>query len=51
MNIIYNPELKGWQIVYLPNKFTNRKLWGKPVNNKVYESWDSACHDLDKWAE
>lgn len=47
----YNKELRGWQIVYTPNNFINPALWNKPVNNKVYDSWDSAMHDLDKWAE
>lgn len=51
MKIIYNPELKGWQIIYLPNQWRNPALWNKPVNSKVYDSWGSACHDLDKWAE
>ena len=50
MKPIYSAKLGGWQIVHLPNQFINRELWGKPVNNKVYESWDSECHDLDKWA-
>lgn len=51
MKIVYNAELGGWQIIYLPNQYINPKLWNKPVNNKIYESWDSAAHDLDKWAE
>lgn len=51
MEIRYNPERKGWEIVYTPNNFINHKMWGKSVNNKIYESWDSAAHDLDKWAE
>jgi hypothetical protein len=51
MTPVYDPKVKGWRIVYTPNQFINRELWGKPVNNKIYESWDSACHDLDKWAE
>lgn len=50
MHIIYNAKLRGWQIVYTPNKFTNPDLWNKPVNNKVYKSWDEAAHMLDKWA-
>lgn len=49
MEIKYNPQLKGWQIIYLKNDWRNPKLWGKPVNDKVYESWHSAAHDLDKW--
>jgi hypothetical protein len=51
MNIIYNPELRGYQIVHTPNMFIKRDVWNKPVNDKIYESWDSASHDLDKWAE
>ena len=51
MTPVYDPKVKGWRIVYTPNQFINRELWGKPVNNKIYESWDSACYDLDKWAE
>lgn len=50
MHIIYNAKLRGWQIVYTPNNFTNPDLWGKPVNDKIYESWDEAAHMLDKWA-
>jgi hypothetical protein len=51
MTPVYDPKAKGWRIVYTPNQFIKREMWGKPVNNKIYESWDSACHDLDKWAE
>jgi len=51
MTPIYDPKAKGWRIVYTPNQFINRELWGEPVNNKIYKSWDSACHDLDRWAE
>lgn len=51
MEIIYNPKLKGWQIVYLATAWRHRALWHKPVNSKVYDSWESASHDLDKWAE
>ena len=51
MEIRYNHEKKGWEIVYTRNNFINPKMWGKSVNNKIYESWDSAAHDLDKWAE
>ena len=51
MEIIYNPQLKGWQIVYIKTAWCNPILWGKSVNDKVYDSWESACHDLDKWAE
>lgn len=51
MEIIYNPQLKGWQIVYMKTAWRNPILWGKSVNDKVYDSWESACHDLDKWAE
>lgn len=48
---VYDSKLGGWQIVYLPNQFIRREKWGQPVNNKVYESWESAMHDLDKWAD
>lgn len=51
MEIIYNAQLKGWQIIHIPNQFIKKEVWHKPVNNKVYESWGSAMHDLDKWAE
>lgn len=51
MEVKYNVKLRGWQIVYTPNNFINPKLWGQPVNKKLYESWHSAMHDLDKWAE
>lgn len=51
MHIVYNKELNGWQIIQTPNQWINPKMWNKPVNNKVYESWASAMHDLDKWAE
>lgn len=51
MRIIYNKELNGWQIVYNERNCIARNLWNKPVNNKIYESWDDAQHDLDKWAE
>lgn len=51
MEIVYNKELNGWQIVYTTNHFIKKEIWHKPVNNKIYESWDSAMHDLDKWAE
>lgn len=51
MEIIFNKELNGWQIVYLKTAWRNPILWGKPVNDKIYDSWDSASHDLDKWAE
>lgn len=50
MKPIYNAALGGWQIVYTPNQHIRRELWDKPVNDKIYESWDSACYDLDKWA-
>ena len=48
MEIVYNPELKGWQIVYTPNIFINKEMWNKPINNKVYESWLEASHYIDK---
>ena len=51
MKIIFNKELNGYQIVYLRCAWRNPILWGKPVNDKIYDSWDSASHDLDKWAE
>lgn len=51
MEIKYNKQLGGYQILYLPHIFLNVEKWHTPVNNKVYESWDSAMHDLDKWAE
>lgn len=41
----------GWQIVYTENKFINKNMWGKTVNNKVYSSWNEAWHYLDKCAE
>ena len=47
---VYNPKIKGWQIVWVPNVHIKRELWHKPVNNKIYESWDDALHDMDKWA-
>lgn len=50
MEIIYDKELGGWRIIYTPNEFLKKEMWGKPVNNKVYESWLDAMHDLDKWA-
>lgn len=51
MEIVFNEELKGFQIVYLKNQFVNPEMWNKPVNNKVYDSWDAASADLDKWSE
>lgn len=51
MHIIYNVELQGFQIVYTPNNFIKKEIWNKPVNNRIYDSWGSACHDLDRWAE
>lgn len=51
MKVIYNTELNGWQIVHTPNQFTKQELWNKPVNSKTYDTWASAMHDLDKWAE
>lgn len=50
MEIVYKKELKGWQIVWLKMAWLNPVLWGKPVNNKIYDSWDAASDDLDKWA-
>ena len=41
----------GWQIVYAENQFINKNMWGKTVNNKIYNSWDEAWHYLDKCAE
>jgi len=40
----------GWQIVYTENQFINKEMWEKPVNNKIYNSWNDANHDLEKWA-
>lgn len=51
MKIIFNAELNGFQIVHLKNQFTKPEIWNKPVNNKVYGSWDNASADLDKWSE
>ena len=51
MEIVFNKALNGYQIVYLKTAWRNPILWGKPVNDKIYDSWESACHDLDKWAE
>lgn len=51
MQIVFNSELNKFQIIHLKNIFTKPECWNKPVNNKVYDSWDSAMHDLDKWAE
>lgn len=51
MEIKYNAQLNGWQIVYTPNQFIKKEMWHKPVNNKIYDTWGSAMHDLDKWAE
>ena len=50
MTIKYDSVRGGYIIVYDANNFISRAMWGKPVNKKVYESWASACHDLDKWA-
>lgn len=50
MTIKYDSKRGGYVIVYDVNNFISRAMWGKPVNKKVYESWASACHDLDKWA-
>lgn len=51
MHIVYNSELKAFQIVHTPNIFINRKAWNQPVNDRLYETWDEASHDIDKWAE
>lgn len=51
MNIVYNSKIKKWQIVYNENHFINPKLWGKPVNNKSFDSYDEAMSYLDKCAE
>lgn len=48
MEIVYNPELKGWQIVYTPNQFINKEMWNKPANDKVFKTWYEASHYLDK---
>lgn len=41
----------GWQIIYTPNLFINPEMWGKSINDKVYNSWDEAWNYLDKCAE
>ena len=51
MEIIYNPELNGYQIVYLENIFINPNKWGKSINGKLYTSWEEASSVLDKLAE
>lgn len=51
MEIIFNKKLNGWQIVWLKTAWHNPAIWGKSVNGKVYKSWDSASHDIDKWSE
>jgi hypothetical protein len=51
MEIIFNKALNGWQIVYLKMAWLNPILWGKSVNGKVYDSWESADNDLAKWGE
>lgn len=37
----------GWQIVYTPNQFINKAMWGKPVTNRVFESWADASAYID----
>lgn len=51
MDIIYNKELNGFQIILLPNRLWKKEAWNKPINNKIYESWDDAMHYIDKCAE
>lgn len=51
MEIVFNSVLNGWQIVYMKTAWRNPILWGKPVNDKIYDSWESASSDLDKWEE
>ena len=50
METKYDAKKGGWVIVYTPNQWIKKDLWGKPVNDKVYESWDEAMHVMDKWA-
>lgn len=51
MEIVFNKKLNGWQIVWLKTAWHNPAIWGKSVNGKVYDSWESASHDIDKWSE
>lgn len=51
MHIIYNGKLKAFQIVHTPNIFINKAVWNKPVNDRLYETWDEASHDIDRWSE
>ena len=51
MEIVYNPEIQGFQILFTKRNGINPDLWHKPVNERVYQTWGDAMHDLDKWAE
>lgn len=51
MEIIYNKELKGWQIIHLPNQFIRKEIWNKPINDMIFDSWEDASSYLDKIAE
>lgn len=51
MKIIFNKELNGWQIVWLKTAWHNPAIWGKSVNGKIYDSYESADNDLMKWEE
>lgn len=51
MEIVFNKQLNGWQIVWLKTAWHSPAVWGKSVNGKVYDSWESASHDIDKWSE
>jgi hypothetical protein len=49
MEAQYNELRHGWQIVYAKRYWAPREIWGKPVNNRVYESQAEAWSVLDKW--
>lgn len=51
MDIIYNKDKNGWQIVFLPNEFIKDSAWYQPVNNKIFASYDEAVHYLDRCSE
>ena len=51
MDIIYNKDKNGWQIVHLPNEFIKASAWNQPINDKVFASYDEAVHYLDKCSE
>lgn len=48
MHIVYNPTLKGYQVVWTPNIHINRDKWNKPVNDHIYEDWADAMHYIDR---